>query len=73
MALKQDGVHFALCPIQGNKIEGVVLKRVCILGIFCPQHLQAFKPSAAHLYVELSGRAGHELVTHQLSYRSNLF
>ena len=28
MALKQDGVHFALCPKQGNKIEGVVLNRV---------------------------------------------
>ena len=70
MALKQDGVHFALCPKPGNKIEGVVLKGVCILGIFCPQRGQAFKP--AHLYVELSGRARNELVTHQLSYRSNL-
>lgn len=73
MALKQDGVHFALCPKQGDKIEGVVLKRACILGIFCPQQGQAFKPLAAHLYVELSGRTGNELVTHQLSYRSNLF
>jgi len=71
MALEQDGVHFALCPKQGNKIEGVVLKRVCILGIFCPQQGQAFKP--AHLYVEFSGRAGNELVTRQLPYRSNLF
>ena len=32
MALKQKGVHFVLC--QGNKIEGVVINRVCVLGIF---------------------------------------
>ena len=25
MALKQYGLHFVLCPKQGNKIEGVVL------------------------------------------------
>ena len=30
MALKQDCVHFAVCPKQDNKIEGVVLNRVCI-------------------------------------------
>ena len=35
MALKQDGVHFALCPKKGNKIEGVVLNRVRIIEIFC--------------------------------------
>ena len=34
MALKQDGLHFVFCPKQGNKIEGVVLNRVCILRIF---------------------------------------
>ena len=34
MALKQDGVHFVLCPKQGNKIEGVALNRVCILDFF---------------------------------------
>ena len=34
MVLKQDGVHFVLCPKQGNKIEGVALNRVCILGFF---------------------------------------
>ena len=28
------GVHFILCPKQGNKIEGVVVNRVCILGFF---------------------------------------
>ena len=29
-------MHFFLCPIpkQGNKIEGVVLNRVCILGFY---------------------------------------
>ena len=30
MALKQDCVHFVLCPEQGNKIEGVDLNKVCI-------------------------------------------
>ena len=50
MALKQEGVDFVLCPKQGNKIEGVVLNRVCILGFFfCPKRGQGFKPSAAHL------------------------
>ena len=33
MALKQEGVHFPLCPKQDNQIEGGVLK-VCILRIF---------------------------------------
>ena len=32
MAEKQDSVHFVLCPLQGNKIEGVVPSRECILG-----------------------------------------
>ena len=34
MDLKQRGVHFVLCPKQGTKIEGVVINRVCVLGIF---------------------------------------
>ena len=34
MTLKQDRVHFVVCPKQGNKIEGVVINRVCILGFF---------------------------------------
>ena len=34
MALKQDGANIFLCPKQGIKIEGVVVKRVSILGIF---------------------------------------
>ena len=47
--LKQGGVHFVVCPKQGNKIEGVVLNRVRILGLSCPkQQGQGFKPSAAH-------------------------
>ena len=52
MVLKQDGVQFAFCPKQGNKIEGVVLIRVCrrILGIFCPRQGQGQKLSAAHLH-----------------------
>ena len=35
---------------QGTKIKGLVLNRVCILGIFCPKQGQGFKPSAAYLY-----------------------
>ena len=31
-------------------MEGVVLNRVCILGIFCSKQDQRFKPSATHLY-----------------------
>ena len=50
MALKQDIMHFVLCSKQGNKIEGVVLNRVYVLGIFCPKRDQGFKPSVAHLY-----------------------
>ena len=48
--LKQDGVQFAFCPKQGNKIEDVILTRVCtcILAIFCPKQGQGFKLSAAH-------------------------
>ena len=38
------------CPKQGNKIEVVVLNRVCILGFSCPKQGQGFKPSVAHLY-----------------------
>jgi len=38
------------CPKQGNKIERVVLNRVCILGFFFSKQGQGFKPSAAHLY-----------------------
>ena len=26
--LKQEGVHFVLCPKQGNKMDGVVLNKV---------------------------------------------
>ena len=55
MALKQDGVHFLLCPKHSSKIEGVFLDRVCILGYFGPKQGQGFKPSAAqHLYTNIS-------------------
>ena len=50
MALKQDGMHFVLCPKQGNKIEGVVLNRVRIIEIFSSKQGQGFITSAAHLY-----------------------
>ena len=42
-----------VCPKQGNKIEVVVLNRVCILGFFGPKQGQGFKPSAAHLYPDM--------------------
>ena len=47
--LKQDCVHFVLCPKQANKIEGVVLNRVCILGSYVLNRVRV-KPSVAHLY-----------------------
>ena len=43
-----DFVLVGSCPKQCTTIEGVVLNRVCILGIFCPK--QGYKPLAAHLY-----------------------
>ena len=33
MALKQNVGHFVFFPKRGNKIEGVVLNRVCIIRI----------------------------------------
>ena len=51
-----------VCPKQytwfvrvfsSNKIEGVVLNRVCILRIFCPKQGQGFKPSAAYLHPKI--------------------
>ena len=30
--------------------KGIVLNRVCILGIFCPRQGRDFKPSVPHLY-----------------------
>ena len=44
-------VYFVICPKQGPKMEGVVLHRVGISGLFfCPKQGQAFKPSVAPLY-----------------------
>ena len=39
-----------ICPKQGTKIEGVILHRVGILGLFCAKQGQGFKSSAAPLY-----------------------
>ena len=50
MALKQYDLHCVLFSKQGNKIEGVVDFKVCILGIFFPNQGQGFKPSLTHLY-----------------------
>ena len=38
-------MHFVFCPKQGNKIEGVVLNGVRILGIFCPKKGQGLENS----------------------------
>ena len=54
MALKQNGAHLS-CPKQGYKTEVVVLYRVCILGIVCPEEGQSFKPLAAHLFPNIGG------------------
>ena len=72
MALKQEDVHLLLWPNQGNKIEGVVLNRVCILGFFFVLNRgQGFKPSAAYLYPNI-GRVPpglkHDLITVNIIY-----
>ena len=48
--VKKGSVCFLLCPKQGLKIEGGVLHRVYILGLFCPKQGQGLKPSVAPLY-----------------------
>ena len=56
---KQSAQYFGLktrwyaicpCPKRGNKIEGVVLNRVCILELSLAKQGQGFKLSVAHLY-----------------------
>ena len=42
--VKQGSVYFLLYPKQGLKIEGGVLHRVYILGLFCPKQGQGLKP-----------------------------
>ena len=41
--LKQDGVHFVLCPGKVNKIEDVVLNRVYILVFILSQTGSGFQ------------------------------
>ena len=48
--LKTRRQTFVFRPKQGNKIEGVLLNRACILGIFCSKQGPGLKASAAHLY-----------------------
>ena len=57
----QDCVHFDLCPKQANKIEGVVVNRVCILGSFVLNR-DSVKPSAAHLYPNIGRLPTHGFV-----------
>ena len=42
MTLKQDGVHFSLCPKQDNQIEGGVLKAMYFRNFFCPKQGSSF-------------------------------
>ena len=50
MAFQQNDVYFVLYSNHGNKIVGVVLNRMCILGFFGPKQGQGFRPSAVCLY-----------------------
>ena len=43
-------VYFVICPNEGPKMEGVVLNRVGIIGLFCPKQSQGFRPSAAPIH-----------------------
>ena len=58
MTLKPHGVYFVLCPKQA-RVQGVVLNRVCILGIVCPKQGQGFKPSAADRYPNINRVSPH--------------
>ena len=51
-------MHFVLCSKQGNKIEGIVLDRVCILGMFCPIQGRGFKPLVAPTQILVKYPAG---------------
>ena len=42
--LSPDGVHCVPCPKQRNKIKGVVLNRVCILGFFFLNRVRVLNP-----------------------------
>ena len=63
MALKQDCAcfHFVLCPKQANKIEGVLVNRICILGSFVLNR-DSVKSSAAHLYPNIGRVPTHRFV-----------
>ena len=45
---------FVNCPKHGPKMESIVLKRVGILGLFCPKQGQCLRPSAAPLHPNMS-------------------
>ena len=44
--------NFVLCPKQGNKLVGVVLNRVCILGFFRPKQAGV---GGAQAYTQVPG------------------
>ena len=55
MALKQDGVHFFLCPKQGNEIEVVVQNRVWVSNPKWLTYIQIFGTSGSHyIYCSLN-------------------
>ena len=49
MALKQDGVHFVLCPKQSCKIEDVVLNRVCFQEFYVLNRLRVSNPERPNI------------------------
>ena len=51
--VKQESVYFVIFPKQGPKMEGVVLNRVGILGLFCLKQGRGFTLSAAHLHPKM--------------------
>ena len=44
--------NFVLCPKQGNKLVGVVLNKVCILGFFRPKQAGV---GGAQAYTQVPG------------------
>ena len=47
-------MNFVICPKQGPIIDGIVLNRVAILGLFFPEQVQGLRPSVAPLHPNVS-------------------
>ena len=50
--VKQESVHFIICPKQGPKMEGVVLHRVGILGLLLSQTGSGYQTLTGTLYTK---------------------